>query len=433
MRYVPSAQSAVALSFVGGILPLEVFKGYKVEIDPNNQQYTLLVQCAGVARWAWNWGLARRKQEYQSTGKSSNAIAQNRQLNALKKTEYPWLYNYSKCIPQEALRDLDRAFQAFFRRVKNGNKKPGFPKFKSRKCNHSSFRLYGIIKVENNRIRLPRIGWLRLKESGYIPTENVHILSATVSKKSGRWFVSILCQEEIGVTQSTGEPIGIDLGIKEMAICSDGQRFENPKALRKAQQKLKRLQREMSRRKRGGKNREKTRQKIAKLHYRISNIRKDALHKTTSTVVARTKPNNERPSMIVIEDLNVDGMMKNHCVAQSISDVGFAEFRSQLKYKTMWAGEELMIADRFFPSSRLCRYCGCIKSKLLLSDRKWVCDCGAIHDRDLNAAINLRDLAVRAVRPELEDLSSNACGEDIRPAMATSVKQEPSMELQVSS
>ena len=244
------------------------------------------------------------------------------------------------------------------------------------------------------------IGWLRLQEHGYIPTERIHILSVNVSESTDDWFVSVQCKEQIEVIQATGEPIGIDLGIKELAVVSDGQRFGNPKPLRKAQIKLRRLQRELSRRKNGSQNREKTRRKIGQAHQRIANIRRDTLHKVTSSIAAKTKPDSERPSVIVLEDLNVAGMIKNHCLAQAISDVGFAEFRRQLEYKTVWCGSELVVADRFFPSSRLCRHCGCINSELKLSDRTWTCDCGAVLDRDLNAAINLKNLIVRAVRPK---------------------------------
>ncbi len=222
--------------------PMEIFRAYKAELDLNNKQCTVLLRHASVARFTWNWGLARRVQEYKETGRSSNAIEQHRQLNALKKTKFPWMYDVSKCAAQEALRDLDKAYQNFFRRVKNGNGKPGFPKFKSKKRGTSSFRLNGAIHVEDDQVRLPRIGWLRLKERGYIPTEGVHVLSATVSEKVGRWFVSILCREEIEVSQETGEPIGVDLGIKAMAVTSNGEEFENPKALHKAQRKLTRLQ-----------------------------------------------------------------------------------------------------------------------------------------------------------------------------------------------
>jgi putative transposase len=379
---------------------LEIFRAYKVELDVNNKQRSLLVQCAGTARWAFNWGLAARKEEYKTTGKSSNVFEQQRQLNALKATEYPWLYNYSKCIPQEALRDLDKAYQNFFRRVKNGSKRPGFPKFKSRKNGIGSFRLTGAIHVTETRIKLPRIGWLRLKEHNYIPTGGIHILSATISETAGRWFVSIQCKQEIETTRATGESVGVDLGIKELAVVSNGKRFENPRPLRRAQTKLRQLQRELSRRRKGSKNREKTREKVAKIYQRIVNIRQDALHKATATIVSKTKPDSERPSVIVLEDLNVSGMLANHRLAQAIGDVGFAEFRRQLEYKSIWHGSELLLADRFFPSSRLCQHCGCVNSELKLSDREWICNCGAVHDRDLNAAINLKSLSVRAVRPE---------------------------------
>ncbi len=392
---------------------MKILRAYKTELDVNDKQRTLLIQCAGVARWAWNWGLARRKQEYEENGRSSNAIEQHRQLNALKATEYPWLYNYSKAIPQEALRDLDKAYQNFFRRVKNGEKEVGFPKFKSRKNGIGSFRLTGAIRVTETHIKLPRIGWLKLKERGYIPTGGIHILSVTVSESAGRWFVSVQCGEDIETTTATGEPIGVDLGIKELAVTSDDRRFENPKPLKKAQMKLKQLQRELSRRRKGGKNWEKTRKKIAKAHQRIANIRHDTLHKATSVIVAKTKPNNERPSVVVIEDLNVSGMVKNHHLAQAILDVGFAEFRRQLEYKAKWYGSELLLADRFFPSSRLCRHCGTINTELTLANRVWICDCGATHDRDLNAAINLRNLAVRRVPPEQAcSMQVNACGEE---------------------
>lgn len=377
---------------------MEIFRAFKVELDPNNVQRTAFLKHAGAARFAWNWGLARRKAEYEKTGKSSNAIEQYHQLTVLKKTDFPWLYEVSKAAPQEALRDLDKAYQNFFRRVKAG-KKPGFPKFKSRKNGIGSFRLTDTIHVDNDRIKLPRIGWLRLKEHGYIPTDGIHILSATVSESAGRWFVSVLCRQEIEVIRATGEPVGVDLGIKELAVVSDGRRFENPKALRKAQTKLKRLQRELSRRKKGGKNREKTRRKFAKVHQRIANIRRDTLHKATSAIVAKTKPDSERPSVVVIEDLNVSGMLANHCLAQAISDVEFAELRRQLEYKSVWNGSEVMLADRFFPSSRLCRHCGRINSELKRSDRTWTCDCGAVLDRDLNAAINLKNLAATGSSP----------------------------------
>lgn len=347
---------------------MEILSAYKTELDPNHVQRTALLKHVGASRFAYNWGLARRKQEYEATGKSSNAIEQHRQLNALKKTDFPWFYEVSKAEPQEALRDLDKAFQHFFRRVKNGEK-PGFPQCKSRKNRVGSFRLTGAIHVTETHIKLPRIGWLRLKEHGYIPTDGTHILSVTVSESAGRWFVSVQCQQEGEVTQATGEPIGVDFGIRELAVTSDGKRFENPKPLKKAQAKLRRLQRELSGRKKGGENREKTRQKIGKAHQRIANIRRDTLHKATATIVAKTKPDSERPSVIVLEDLNVKAMTRNHCLAQAILDVGFGELRRQFEYKARWFGSQMLFADRFFPSSKLCHSCGEINDALTLADR----------------------------------------------------------------
>ena len=391
-----------------------MIKGYKVELDLNNKQRTLCAKHAGTARFAYNWGLARHISEFKAGRKTPTAIDLHKELNALKKTELSWMYEVSKCAPQEALRNLDKAFANFFRRVKekkggNGGTanrvygkftgKVGFPEFKSKKLGKGSFRLTGSISVKKDKIKLPRLGWLRLKEKGYIPTEGIKILSVTVSEKAGHWFVSVQV-EQVGaclcaspVEKAAGSPIGVDLGIKKMAVCSNGTEIENPKALCAALRKLRRFQRELSRRKKGGKNREKSRRKVAMLHYRIANIRSDAIHKATSSIVAKTKPQDKRPSVVVIEDLSVSGLLKNNKLARAISDVGFFEFRRQLTYKTAWNGETLLVADRFFPSSKLCSACGAINDKLTLSMREWTCDCGISHDRDRNAAINLSRLA----------------------------------------
>ena len=210
-----------------------------------------------------------------------------------------------------------------------------------------------------------------------------------------------------------------------MAVVSDGRWFENPMPLRKAQRKLRRLQCELARRKLGSQNREKTRHKLAHQYARIANIRQDALHKATSAIVARTKPDSERASVIAIEDLKVSGMLRNHHLACAISDVGFYGFRRQLEYKAAWSGSRIYVADRFFPSSKMCHVCGAINDNLTLSDRVWTCDCGAVLDRDLNAAINLRNLASTA-----SSAGIYACGEDVRPtavSLAASMKQEPSV------
>jgi putative transposase len=393
---------------------------YKTELDLNNKQRTCLAKHAGTARFAYNWGLARKIAAYQAGLHTPTAIDLHRELNVLKKTELNWMYEVSKCAPQEALRNLDKAFLNFFRRVslkKAGkwNGKISFPKFKSKKVGKGSFRLTGTIHVWDSCIQLPRLGLLRLKERGYFPT-CAKINSATVSERAGRWFVSVQVEEEIETPQkATGEPLGVDLGIKKMAVCSDGNYFENPKAVQKSLRALRRAQRELSRRKKGGKNRSKSRQKVAKLHYRIANIRSDARNKATTSIVtggsftaddqAKNKPQDRRPSVVVIEDLSVSGMLKNHKLARAISDVGFGEFRRQLTYKTALLGISLLVADRFFPSSKLCSavgesgcttaFKGAINDNLTLNDREWICSCGALHDRDRNAAINLSRLAPR--------------------------------------
>jgi putative transposase len=387
---------------------MKINRAYKTELDPNRAQLLSLKKHAGAARFAFNWGLARRIEEYKKTGKSPNAIEQHKQLNALKETEFPWMYEVSKCAPQEALRNLDKAYANFFRRLKllkEGKLKGiperssgvGFPKFKSKKKGLGSFRLTGAIHIEESKIQLPRMGKVSLKEKGYIPTDGVKINSATISERAGRWFVSLSVEQEIkieavaAVPLSLREPIGVDVGLNKMAVCSSGQIFENPKALRKNLRKLARVQRKMSRQKKESKRREITRLQIAKLHFHISNIRNDAIHKATSEIVAKSKPFSHRPSAIVIENLNVAGMLKNRRLSRAIADISFGEIRRQLKYKCLWNGIELIVADRFFASSKTCSACGAVKSELNLLEREYVCaSCGIIIDRDLNAALNLR-------------------------------------------
>lgn len=370
---------------------MKIVKGYKVELDLNNKQKTACAQHAGAARWAYNWGLNRKKEHYEQTKKSIGAMVLHKELNQLKQTSIRWMYDVSKCAPQEALRNLDKAFKGFFDSVtgKRKGEPAGFPKFKSKRNGLGSFRLTGSIKVETNRVRLPRLGWLRLKEFGYIPVESVHILSATVSEKSSRWFVSIQVEEEIPDPQPvTGTPIGVDLGIKTMATCSDGTTFDNPKALYARTKQLVRWQRRLSRRIKGSQNWYKAKQKVAQLHMDIANLRKDTIHKATSAIMGK------RPSHVVIENLNIKGMVKNRKLAKAVSDVGMGEFGRQIKYKTKWNGIETIEAGRFYPSSKTCSGCSIVKDKLPLSARTYNCDsCGLNIDRDLNAAVNLRQLA----------------------------------------
>ena len=379
---------------------MKIVRAFKTELDLNNQQRTACMRHAGTARFAYNWGLERKIAAYQVGEKTPSAIDLHRELNRLKQGEFSWMYAVSKCAPQEALRDLDKAFTHFFRRVKEKqagkNVKVGFPRYKSKKQGLGSFRLTGAIHVFEKAIQLPRLGKLRLKEFGYLPTSGVHILNATVSEKAGRWFVSVQVEMEIPDPEPVEKPVaGVDLGINRMAQVSDGTYFENPRALKKAQKKLKRLQRVVSRRQKGSANRQKAVRQLARAHARVANIRKNALHQATTylTTLAPHASAGETKSAIVLEDLNVSGMMQNHHLAQSIADVGLHEFRRQLQYKGQWYGCEIFLADRFFPSSKQCSQCGTVKDDLSLSERTYRCEeCGLVIDRDWNAAINLEQL-----------------------------------------
>jgi putative transposase len=377
-----------------------IHRAYKTELKVNNQQRTLCHKHAGCARFAYNWGLQRKIEEYEKTGKSPNAMVLHRELNQLKQTHFPWMYEVSKCAPQEALRNLDRAFQHFFRRVRLG-KPSGFPKFKSRKGGVGSFRLTGIIRVFADSVQLPRLGRLRLKERGYLPPESdaVHILSVTVSEKAGRWFVSLQVQEEIPDLEHGGPVVGVDVGLHRLATVSDGATAETPKVLQRYERKLRRVQRSLSRRQKGSKNCLKIRRRLQQIHARIANMRNDAIHKFTS-MLAKTK------SVIGVEDLNVNGMLQNHRLAKAVSDAGFYEFRRQLDYKTKWYGSRLVVVDRFYPSSKACSGCGHIMKELLLSTRCYRCErCGLVIDRDLNASYNLAAVAASSAE------TLNACHE----------------------
>jgi len=362
---------------------MKINKGYKVELKPNNKQRMKLLQHAGAARFVYNWGLAQRINLYKKEKKSTSAPEQHRELNKLKSKEFPWLYEVSKCAPQEALRDLDTAFKNFFRNIKK-KKKAGFPKFKSKKKGIGSFRLTGSIHVESNRVKLPRLGWIRLKEKDRLPISSPSTI--TVSEKAGHWFVSLHTEKEVEVQKiEEGEILGIDLGINHLATCSDGQVFDSPKSLKKNLKNLKRAQQSLSRKQDKSKNREKAKKKVQKIHYRIANIRKDSLHKITS-LIAKTKP-----KAVILEDLNTSGMMKNHCLARSIQDAGFSEFRRQSEYKLKWIGSKTLFVDRFYPSSKICSHCRALKKTLSLSDRVFVCNCCKNEiDRDLNASLNLK-------------------------------------------
>ena len=291
------------------------------------------------------------------------------------------MYQVSKCAPQESLRDLDQAFKNFF------EGRAAYPQFRSRKSGTNNFRLTGSIKVFHDSIQLPRIGRVRLKEKGYLPTEGVHILSVTVSERAERWFVSLLVEEEIEVPVNSGPVVGVDVGVSKLATLSDGTTIENPRTLARYERKRKRLQRSLSRKTKDSRNRCKVKMRLAQCEFRIANIRRDAPHKATA-MLARTK------SAIGVESLNVAGLLKNHCLAKQIADAGLGEFFRQLYYKAQWYGSVVVEADPFFPSTKQCSHCGAVKDEMLLSERTFKCGCcGFEVDRDLNAALNLAYVA----------------------------------------
>jgi putative transposase len=407
---------------------MKINKAYKVELKPNNKQRTFLEKSAGTARFAYNWGLNQRIELYEKEKKSVSAIDQHKILCSKKKEEYPWMYEVSKMAPQEALRDLDKAFKNFFRGLKKGQK-VGYPKFKSKHKSKQKFSISYGFYISNTEVKIPKVGRVKLKEKGYVPTKDVKINSMTVSKEAGRWFVSVNVERDIKEPSNQIEMVlGVDVGIKELAVCSNGQVFENPKYLKKSKKKLAHAQRSLSRKRDKSRNRNKAKLRVQNIHRRIKSQRLDTIHKMTSTL-AKTKP-----KYIVLEDLNVKGMMRNHKLAGAVADASFYEIKRQLQYKTAWYGGEIIEVDRFFPSSKLCSSCGTIKEDLTLQDRIYTCDCGLSIDRDLNASINIEHYGLDKVKRTVSSMGIKACGESVRPDRdlgfdeAVSLKQEENMK-----
>jgi putative transposase len=314
-----------------------------------------------------------------------------RELNLLKQTDLVWLRAVSKCAPQEGLRDLERAFTNFFRsRARTRGKIFGFPRPRARKRGPGSCRFSGAIRIRQSAVRLPRIGWVRLEESDYLPIERAHIYSATISERAGRWFVSVCVAEDREIPTNRGGAVGVDLGISWLLVTSDDWRCANPRPLRRFSRKLSRLHRRLHRMKPHGRNRAKMANRVARLHRRIRNIRVDTMHKATTTL-AKTK------SVVAIEDLRAAAMRRSPYLGRSVKGFALGELRRQLEYKTKWYGGRLIVADRHFPSSKRCSSCGWTKPVMLLRERLFRCDaCGAAIDRDLNAARNLLAVAARS-------------------------------------
>jgi len=375
---------------------------------------------------------------------------QKRRFNALKDEQFPWIREVPYVVEESAFANYDTAYRNFFRKYKAGDidglrkkkyaqllqrgwsiedakmksMEAGFPNRKSKKYGLGNFTLRACIHVQNSTIKLPRLGVIRLKEDKYLPTSDAKILSVTISERARHWFVSLQVDEQDKpIPQSGSGVIGVDVGIKTLATCSDRTIFENPKSLSRYEKQLVHIQRELSRREKGSKNRAKTKQKIAKLHYRIANTRRYSLHQVSNYLTVKTKP-----ETIVLEDLNVVGMLKNKYLSKSIMDASFAELRRQLEYKCSWYGVNLVVADRFYPSSKTCSLCGAKKPLLKLSERTFVCEsCGAVIDRDFNAALNLARLGSSSLYLEPPNKRGlpveGTCG--ITYTRTDPVKQEP--------
>jgi len=321
---------------------------------------------------------------YKTEQKTVSRFEQDRDLTQLK-TELEWLREVDATALQASLHNLDTAYQNFFRRVRQGEK-PGFPRFKSKRGSRKSYKSKAVgnnIQVVDGSIKLPKLGYVECRVSKEVEGR---ILSATISQNpSGKYFVSVCCTDvEIPQYESTNQQVGIDLGLHELAISSDSEHYENHKHLVKSQKKLAKLQRQMSRKSKGSKNRGKAKVKVARLHERVANQRNDALHKLSTEMV-------KRYDVVCVEDLQVNNMVRNHKLAKSISDAAWGEFVRQLQYKCEWQHKVLVRVGKFYPSSQICGKCGYRNPEVKdLSVREWICPvCGVCHDRDVNAAKNI--------------------------------------------
>ena len=374
-----------------------------MELNPSEEQKIKIHQTIGVARFVYNFYIAHNKEVYEKEGKFVSGMDFSKWLNneyIPSNQEMKWIKEVSSKARKQAIMNADQAFRDFFK------KRKGFPKFKKKKDQDVKAYFPKNNKtdwtLERHRVKIPTLGWVRLKEFGYIPTNSI-VKSGTVSQKANRYYVSILVEEkDVEVLKPTNEGIGIDLGIKDFAVCSDGTIFKNinkTSTVKKVEKKLKREQRKLSRKyeslKIRNKNIEEGRAtqrniqkqvvKVQKLHQRLANIRTDYINKTISLIIR------QKPSYITIEDLAVSNMMKNRHLSKAIANQKFFEFRKKLTTKCKQNKIELRVVDRFYPSSKTCSCCGKIKKDLKLKDRVYKCNCGLMIDRDFNASINLKN------------------------------------------
>lgn len=379
-----------------------MIKTIRVMLIPNNKQKTKLFRYANTARFAYNWALGREKENYKNGGKFLSDVDLRKEFIRLKKIEeYSWLNEVSNNVAKQAIKDACNAYKRFFKGYSR------FPKFKSKKHSTPSFYQDNVkIQFTNTHVRVEgfalsrkknkqKLNWVRLAEYNRIPTDCKYI-NPRIKYDGINWWIAVGIEYEESITLPSNEGLGIDLGIKDLAICSDGNKYQNintTQKVKKLEKRKRRLQRSISRRYEKNKKGErycktsniiKSEKELLKLNHRLTNIRQNYLHQTTSEIVKR------EPSFIVLEDLNVKGMMKNRHLSRAVQQQKFYEFRRQIEYKSAWNNISVIIADRFFPSSKLCSCCGNVKKDLKLSDRIYKCECGNVIDRDYQAALNLK-------------------------------------------
>jgi putative transposase len=364
-----------------------MMRAHKVRLYPNDRQATYFAKACGVARFAYNWALAEWKSRYEAGEKVSES-ALRRELNSIKREQFPWMLEVTKCAPQLAIKnDLRNAFNNFFA------KRAGFPKF-HKKGVHDSFSLSNDqFRLNGESVRVPGLGWVRMAERLRFDGK---ITGAAVSRAADKWYIAVQVEmPEVPAAASENQAVGVDLGIKTRATLSDGAEITGSKAGRQCERKLRRLNQSLSRKKGAGKgekqsaNFKKAKRRISRLYAKMANIRSDETHKLT-TMLTRNY------GLIGIEDLNVSGMMGNHKLARSIADMSFFEFRRQLEYKAASNGVKIVVADRWFPSSKTCHVCGAKAEDLPLTTREWTCGCCHTDlKRDINAAVNLKNYTLQ--------------------------------------
>jgi putative transposase len=378
-------------------------KVFRFRMKPTAEQSGRMRQFAGARRWVWNWALARCREHYADRSETLSPLALSAELTGLKQQpDTAWLADMDSQALQQTLADLRRAYANFFAGRANR------PKFKSKRSDTQRFRIPQRVKVIDGRVYVPKIGWIKIRQSREIDGQTK---SATFAcEPDGHWYVSIVAEFDMPDTPlpepKPEQTVGVDLGLKEFAVTSDGERTASPKFYRKAERKLRRAQRVKSRRQKGSKRCQKARLKVAKIHQKIARQRNDFIHKFTTELV-------RRHDAVCIEDLSLKGLVRTK-LAKSVSDAGLGAVRRQLTYKCEWNRTHLAVISRWFPSSKMCHACGQNNDNLTLADRQWTCVCGTVLDRDLNAAINIRDEGLRILAEGHSD-SLNARGAGVRP------------------